>query len=88
MKSPADFLQRISISYELGQLSVRSQSLRVLAMSVNRVSKNSLISASTEDRSTSWSLSTSVMGRSDFQPEPGADPRFWTARDEELDRGI
>ena len=70
MKSPATFLQRISMSYELGQPCAKPQSLRDSQMSVNRVLKNNLISSSTEERSTSWSLNTSVIGRRDCNRNP------------------
>jgi len=62
MKSPATFLQMISTSDELDQSSNKSQSLQVLEISARLVLRNSLISLSTEEHSTSWSLRTSVMG--------------------------
>ena len=65
MKNPVAPSQIALMSDEFGQSSVKSQSLQALAISVNHILKNSLISLSTEDHSTSCSLSTSVMGRSD-----------------------
>ena len=70
MKNPAAFLHRILISDELGQSFVKSQSLRFLARLVNCVQKNSSMSLSTISGSTSWSLRTSVMGRSDSKRNP------------------
>ena len=47
---PAAFSQRISISRELSQSPLGLQSVRVLAILVNRVLKNSLVSPSTRER--------------------------------------
>ena len=70
MKNPAALSQRMLMSDELGHSWVKSQSLRFLVISDSRVLKNSLMSSSTEERSTSCSLRTSVMGRSDSRRNP------------------
>ena len=70
MEGPTAFLHRMLISYEPGHSSGSSQLPRVLRISVKWVLRYNLISSSAEERLTSWSLSTSVMGRSGFSQNP------------------
>ena len=76
MKYPAALSQMISSSDELGQPYMRSQSLLFLRIFDSCILRKNLISLSTKERLTSWSLNTLVTGWSTGRRNP---ERIWAS---------